>query len=58
MVLPGEVAFMLDYLAAALQCNKTDLLGRIILEEWNRQGRLILRIKRGVNAHMVTRNGY
>jgi hypothetical protein len=41
VVLPGEVAIKLDYLAAALQCNKTELLGRLILEEWDRQGQPI-----------------
>ena len=37
-ILPLETAIKLDYLVQALQCNKTELLGRIIMEEWARQG--------------------
>lgn len=47
VVLPGEVGAKLNYLTAALNCSKAELLGRIILEEWIRQGQPISkRVKR------------
>jgi len=46
-ILPLETAIKLDYLAQSLRCNKTELLGRIIMEEWVRQGEPIpARVKR------------
>ena len=38
VTLPLEVGIKADYLCAALQCNKTELLSRLIMEEWRRQG--------------------
>ena len=36
--LPLETGVKVDYLSEALQCNKTELFNRLILEEWKRQG--------------------
>ena len=36
--LPLETGIKVDYLCGALQCNKTELFGRLILAEWKRQG--------------------
>jgi hypothetical protein len=36
--LPLDVGIKADYLCDALQCNKTELFSRLILEEWKRQG--------------------
>ncbi len=38
IVMPLETAKKVDYLADALQCNKTDLFARLVIEEWERQG--------------------
>ena len=38
IVLPLETGIKVDYLCDALGCNKTDLIGRLIAEEWERQG--------------------
>ena len=35
--LPLETGIKVDYLCAALQCNKTELFSLLILEEWERQ---------------------
>lgn len=39
VVLPLETAIKIDYLTQTLGCNATELLGRLILEEWERQGK-------------------
>jgi hypothetical protein len=36
--LPLETGIKVDYLCDALQCNRTELFSRLILEEWERQG--------------------
>ena len=36
--LPLETGIKFDYLCDALQCNRTELFSRLILEEWKRQG--------------------
>ena len=36
--LPLETGIKVDYLCDALQCNRTELFARLILEEWKRQG--------------------
>jgi hypothetical protein len=36
--LPLETGIKVDYLCDALQCNRTELFSRLILEEWKRQG--------------------
>jgi hypothetical protein len=36
--LPLEIGIKVDYLCDALQCNRTELFSRLILEEWERQG--------------------
>ncbi len=36
--LPLETGIKADYLCDALQCNKTELFARLILEEWKRHG--------------------
>jgi hypothetical protein len=36
--LPLETGIKADYLCDALQCNKTGLFAKLILEEWKRQG--------------------
>ena len=36
--LPLETGIKVDYLCESLQCNKTELFARLILEEWGRQG--------------------
>ena len=36
--LPLETGITVDYLCESLQCNKTELFARLILEEWGRQG--------------------
>ncbi len=36
--LPLETGIKADYLCESLQCNKTELFARLILEEWRRQG--------------------
>jgi hypothetical protein len=36
--LPLEIGIKVDYLCEALHCNKAELLSRLILEEWERQG--------------------
>ena len=36
--LPLEIGIKVDYLCDALQCNRTELFSRLILEEWKRQG--------------------
>ena len=36
--LPLETGIEVDYLCDALQCNRTELFSRLILEEWKRQG--------------------
>ncbi len=36
--LPLETGIKADYLCESLQCNKTELFARLILEEWKRQG--------------------
>ena len=36
--LPLETGIKVDYLCEALQCNRTELFSRLILEEWKRQG--------------------
>jgi hypothetical protein len=41
LVLPQEVGLQVDYLCQALQCNKTELMSRLITEEWTRQGQPI-----------------
>ncbi len=41
IALPLEVGIKVDYLCDSLQCNKTELIGRLIMEEWERQGRPI-----------------
>ncbi len=38
IVMPLETAKKVDYLADALQCNKTDLFARLVMDEWERQG--------------------
>ncbi len=40
LVLSLEVAIKIDYLTDALQCNQVELLSRLLLEEWERQGDL------------------
>lgn len=39
IVLPLEVGIKVDCLCDSLQCNKTELIGRLLMEEWERQGR-------------------
>ncbi len=41
LVLPHETAIKIDYLAEAEGCNKVDLFSRLIMEEWQRQGKPI-----------------
>ena len=36
--LPLGTGIKVDYLCDALQCNRTDLFSRLILEEWKQQG--------------------
>ncbi len=36
--LPLDVGIKADYLCEALQCNKTELFARLLMEEWQRQG--------------------
>jgi len=36
--LPLDVGVKVDYLCESLQCNKTKLFARLIMEEWKRQG--------------------
>ena len=36
--LPLETGIKVDYLCAALGCNRTELFSRLILEEWKREG--------------------
>jgi len=36
--LPLETGIKVDYLCESLQCNKTELFARLIMEEWKRQG--------------------
>ncbi len=38
IVMPLETAKKVDYLTDALQCNKTDLFARLVMDEWERQG--------------------
>jgi hypothetical protein len=38
IALPLETGIKAEYLCDALQCNKTELFARLILEEWKRQG--------------------
>lgn len=37
--LPLETGIKVDYLCESLQCNRTELFSRLILEEWKRQGK-------------------
>ena len=37
--LPLETGIKVEYLCAALQCNKTELFARLVMEEWERQGK-------------------
>ena len=46
VVLPGEVGAKLSYVMAATGEGKTELLSRLILEEWNRQGQPVGRPRR------------
>lgn len=46
VVLPGEIGAKLDYLMAATGEGKAELLSRIILEEWDRQGQPVGRPRR------------
>jgi len=39
VVLPLQVGMKVDYLCDSLHCNKTESIGRLIMEEWERQGR-------------------
>ena len=36
--LPLETGIKVDYLCESLQCNKTELFARLVMEEWVRQG--------------------
>ncbi len=36
--LPLETGIKADYLCESLQCNKTELFARLIMEEWKRHG--------------------
>ncbi len=36
--LPLEIGIKVAYLCESLQCNKTELFARLILEEWERKG--------------------
>ena len=46
VVLPGEVGAKFSYLTTATGEGKAELLSRLILEEWNRQGQPVGRPKR------------
>ena len=36
--LPLETGIKADYLCKALQCNRTELFARLLMDEWQRQG--------------------